>query len=269
MPESTLKKLQILKDAEFHALGDEILPRISSKYYPIVPFGRNQRGDSIVGQPDSYIGNTAKTCRIAIQYTVQKKSWWLKAIEDAEDARKACPKAQEVVLVLPRDTDREKPNKGEGLNWYKKAEQAVAPAKLTLIHGRKLEHLLDTSCQDLRLNYLSIPYSRLSWHALIDGCSEASSATLQRLKSLGRYDTNRYVDRNDDDYFFRLWQDSLRNASGRSSSTKNRTLIPLIADSGIGKTSLLARFTERSLSHAPVLFLLARDLSLGSSDSLS
>lgn len=101
MPISTLEELQTLKDAEFHALADEILPRISPNYHPLVPFGRNEKGDSIIGQPDSYVGDTAKTCRIAVQYTVQEKSWWTKVIEDVEEARKACPKAQEIVVVLP------------------------------------------------------------------------------------------------------------------------------------------------------------------------
>ncbi|HBQ60289.1 MAG TPA: hypothetical protein DD671_11885, partial [Balneolaceae bacterium] len=269
MSKSTLEKLQTLKDAEFHALGDEVLPRISSSYYPIVPFGRNQKGDSIVGQPDSYVGDTSKTCRIAIQYTVQKKSWWSKAIEDVEEASKACPMAQEIVLVLPQNTDREGPKKGKALNWLDDAIKAAEPAELTLVHGRKLEHLLDTSCQDLRLSYLDIPYSRLSWHALIAGCSKSNAFTLDRLKSLERYDSNRYVDRNADDYLFTLWQESHLNLSGRSFSSNRRTIIPLIADSGIGKTSLLARFTERASPNTPVLLLLARDLSLNSTDSLT
>lgn len=268
MPISTLEELQTLKDAEFHALADEILPRISPNYHPLVPFGRNEKGDSIIGQPDSYVGDTAKTCRIAVQYTVQEKSWWTKVIEDVEEARKACPKAQEIVVVLPRDIDREGPTKGKNINWYQEAMKIASPAEFTLIHGRKLEQQLNTSCQDLRFIYLGIPFSRLSWHALMTGCREASTITLQRLKSLGRYDSKRYVDRESDDHFFRLWQKSLRMATGRSSYSNRRLLIPLIADSGIGKTSLLARFTERTSSHRPVLLLLARDLSFDRSDSL-
>lgn len=265
---STLEKLQELKDAEFHALGDEILPRILPKYYPIVPYGRNQKGDSIIGQPDSYIGETVETCTIAIQYTVQKRSWWSKAIEDVKDARKACPHAKEIVLVLPRDIDREKPSKGDGINWFQEAKKVAKPVKLTIIHGKKIEQQLDTGSQDLRLNYLDIPYSRLSWEALVAGCSEFTAKTINRLKSLERYDSERYIDRIADDHLFRLWQESLRNASVSSSSSQKKTIIPLIADSGIGKTSLLARFSERASPHAPVLFLLARDLSFESNDSL-
>ena len=266
---STLNALQALKDAEFHALCDEILPRIYARYHPLVPHGRNEKGDSIRGQPDSYVGDTAEVCRIAIQYTVQRESWWLKAVEDVTEARKACPKAEEIVIVLPRDIDRQKPRKGRGCNWNQDAVKAAGTAKLTVVHGRTLAQQLDTACQDLRFIYLGIPFSRLSWHALMAGCREVSAVTLQRLESLGRRDPSRYVDREADDRFFRLWQQSLRIASGRSSSSERRTLIPLIADSGIGKTSLLAHFTERSSPHAPVLLLLARDLSFDKSDSLT
>ncbi len=269
MHSSTLKALQSLKDAEFHALCDEMLPRISARYHPLVPHGRNERGDSIRGQPDSYIGNAAETCRIAIQYTVQQESWWSKVVEDVEEARKACPKAGEITIVLPRDIDREKPKKGAGSNWHQNAENAAKPAKLTVVHGRSLAQQLDTTCQDLRFLYLGIPLSRLSWQALLAGCRDACAGTLRRLESLRRYDPSRYIDRDADDRLFRLWQQSLRIASGHSSSPERRTLIPLIADSGIGKTSLLARFAERTSPNAPVLLLLARDLSFDKSDSLT
>jgi hypothetical protein len=140
---NTLERLQAMKDAEFHALCDEILPRISTHYHPIVPHGRNFKGNSIRGQPDSYVGNSADNCRIAIQHSVQRKSWWSKAVADVEDARSACPKAEEIVIVLPRDVDREKPKKGQGVNWHDRAVEAASPAKLTVIHGRLLAQQLD------------------------------------------------------------------------------------------------------------------------------
>ncbi|MDB5337484.1 MAG: lyase domain protein repeat-containing protein, partial [Planctomycetaceae bacterium] len=269
MPASTLDALQSLKDAEFHALCDEILPRIYPRYYPLVPLGRNERGNSIKGQPDSYVGETAKTCRIAIQYTVQQDSWWSKAVDDVEKARKACPLAQEIVVVLPRDVDRQLPTKGKGVQWQFDAKSAAAPAELTVIHGQTLTQQLDTTCQDLRFLFLGIPISRLSWHALMAGCREANVVTLRRLESLGRYDPSRYVDREADHRFFKLWQESLRSVSGHYSASDRKTLIPLIADSGIGKTSLLAHFAERASLHTPVLLLLARDLSFDKSESLA
>lgn len=268
MPLTTLDKLQTLKDAEFHALCDELLPRISPHYHPLVPHGRNDKGDSIVGQPDSYVGDSAETCRIAIQYTVQKQSWWSKVVQDVEDARRASSKAEEIVIVLPRDVDREKPSKGEGQNWLDDAKKAAAPAKLTVFHGRTLAKQLDDACQDLRYIHLDISFSRLSWHALMTSCRDASASTVDRLASLERYDADRYVNREADNRLFQLWQRSLSNASGQSASADRRILVPLVADSGIGKTSLLAHFAARGSTNAPLLLLLARDISFDDSDSL-
>ncbi|MEZ4647441.1 MAG: NACHT domain-containing protein [Candidatus Eisenbacteria bacterium] len=268
MPSGTISALQKLKDAEFHALGDELLPRISPRYFPVVPHGRNESGDSIRGQPDSYVGDDAASCSVAIQYSVQQRAWWTKAIEDITEARNACPKAVEIVIVLPRDLDREKPAKGAGRNWHDEAKKAAAPARLTVIGGRALSEQLDTTCQDLRSFHLGIPFSRISWHALVAGSREASAEAVHRLKSFGRYDPTHYVEREADARLFELWQDSLRAASGHSPCSRHETLIPLVSDSGIGKTSLLAHFVERVSSHAPVLLLLARAISFDRDDIL-
>jgi hypothetical protein len=269
MFDSTLKALQTLGDAKFHALCDEILPRISARYHLLVPHGRNEKGNSIKGQPDSYVGDTAKTCRIAIQYTVQKNSWWSKVVEDVEQARRACPTALEIVIVLPHDVDRQRPPTGKGVEWELDAKRAATHADLTVIHGRTLAQQLDTVCQDLRFIFLGIPFSRLSWHALMAGCKEANAVTLERLESLGRYDPSRYVDRSADASLFRLWQEALRIALGRSSDSNRTTLLALIADAGIGKTSLLSHFVARTSPLTPVLHLLARDLSFDRSGSLT
>ena len=190
---STLEKLQLLKDAEFHCLGDELLPRISPEYFPITPNGRNERGDSIVGNPDSYVGNSAKTSRIAIEYTVQSKGWWNKVIKDVRDAKTACEQAKEIVLFLPRDVDREKPTKGDGVEWLATATSAATPAKLSVYSGKAICHLLDTTCQDLRLKYLGIPFSTLSWHALTSNAISVTESMLDRLKALGRYSPEHYL----------------------------------------------------------------------------
>lgn len=268
MSSTTLDEIQSLKDAKFHALCDELLPRMASRYHPLVPHGRNATGDSIAGQPDSYVGDSAASCRIAIQYTVQKRSWWSKAVADVEDARAACTTADEIVIVLPRDIDREKAKKGDGIHWRESAEKAASPASLTVLHGPALAQQLDTTCQDLRFIYLGIPFSRLSWQALMAGCRAATSVTLERLKELGRYQSDRYVSRDADDRFFKLWQESQRSASGQSGSER-RTLLPIVADSGIGKTSLLSRFSEQTVQHTPVLLLLARDLSFDRPEALT
>ena len=268
MENTTLEKLQQLKSYEFHKLCDELLPRLDAKYFSLRPYGRNNRGDNIKGQPDSYIGNTAKTCNIAIQYTVQKKDWWSKAIEDVKDAKKGCPGAEEIVLALPLDVNRDKIPKGKYENWLDLASTEAAPAKLSLFDGPTLVQQLDGASQDLRKEYLDVPFSRLSWYSILSSSRKASSTTLDRLRSTKRYDAKCYVEREADTQLFKMWQNGLRNVSDRSQERQGRTFIPLIADSGIGKTSLFAHFVEKNSSNVPVLFLLARDLSFNQDDSL-
>lgn len=268
MNETTLTRLQSLNDGEFHTLCDELLPRISPRFHSLVPHGQNQAGQSIVGQPDSYVGNAAAKCRIAIQYNVKKKSWWTKVIEDVKDARRECPEAEEIVVALPRDVDREKPSKGNGINWHHDAEEAAKPATLTVFNGTMIAKQLDDFYQNLRHAHLGISYSRLSWHALLSGAQRSTNEVVARLALLGRYDSEHYIDREADERVFKMWQRTLRTATDRIGQEKGQRLLPLIADSGIGKTSLLCRFAERSSSHTPVLLVLARDLSFGDSASL-
>jgi hypothetical protein len=79
--------------------------------------GLNDQNESIVGQPDSYVGDSANTCRIAFCYTVQEKSWWLKVVGDVKEAVAASPNVEEVVAAFPWDTDRDGPTKGENIDW--------------------------------------------------------------------------------------------------------------------------------------------------------
>jgi hypothetical protein len=90
---------------------------------------------------------------------------------------------------------------------------------------------------------------------------------LDRLKALGRYSPEHYVETQADTRLFKFWQLSLRNAAGKSAGER-QTYIPLIADAGIGKTNLLANFSEKGSKQAPVLMLLARDLMFDAEDSL-
>ena len=53
--------LQELDDGDFHGLCDDLLRRVESRYRLLTPHGRNERGQSIRGQPDSYVGNTGGT----------------------------------------------------------------------------------------------------------------------------------------------------------------------------------------------------------------
>ncbi len=268
MEDSTLTAVQRLKDPEFHALCDEVIPRIYPRCFPITPHGRNERGDSVRGQPDSYVGDSARQCSIAIQYTVQATSWWAKVIQDVKDARDASPDAKEIFVGLPRDIDREAPRKLPGLNWFTDAQTAAAPAKLTIISGRTISHELDTTSQDLRWTYLGIPCSRVNIETLAASCKEATTKTVARLEHLDRYVSKRYVVRDADRRLFAFWQDCLRHVNSLPSSREKRIYIPLVADSGLGKTSLLAHFAQQSSLQAPVVLLLARDLLLNDEFSL-
>lgn len=264
---STLTKLQQLKDAEFHSLCDELIPRVFSRCFPVTPYGRNSQGDSVRGQPDSYVGDTAKHCRIAIQYTVQSKSWWTKLISDVKEARAACPSATEIVVSLPRDVDRERPKRFPGSNWLDDARNAAAPATLTVLSGRKICQELDSNSQDLRWEYLKIRCSRTNFRSLATSCHEATAIAIERLESLDRYRPDFYVSRDDDRLLFGMWQECLRNVMS-SSGRDRRNFIPIVADSGLGKTSLLAHFAKSRSDHAPILLLLARDLWLENEGSL-
>lgn len=57
---TTLEKLQGLDDSQFHQLADAILKRVEAKYRDLRTHGVNERGHSIKGQPDSYVGNSVR-----------------------------------------------------------------------------------------------------------------------------------------------------------------------------------------------------------------
>src|SRR3954469_20235945 len=103
----TLDEIQRLSDGQFPRLGDDLLRRLDARYRPLRTHGLNERGESIKGQPDSYVGDTAATCRVAVCYTVQRSGWWNKVVDDVRDAVAASPMAEEVVVVIPHDADRD------------------------------------------------------------------------------------------------------------------------------------------------------------------
>lgn len=147
-----------------------------------------------------------------------------------------------------------------GLNWHSDAEAAAAPASLTVVSGRQVSHELDTSSQNLRWTYLGIPCSRANLETLAASCKEATANKVARLEHLDRYVPERYVVREADRRLFAFWQNCLRHVNAPRSSKEHQLFIPLVADSGVGKTSLLAHFAQRGSLQAPVLLLLARDL---------
>ena len=67
---TTIEKVQELPDGEFHRLCDDLFRRLEPRYRRLRTHGLNPQGVSIKGQPDSYVGDTAATCTIAFQYSV-------------------------------------------------------------------------------------------------------------------------------------------------------------------------------------------------------
>jgi hypothetical protein len=265
---TTIEKLQQLSDGEFHSLCDDLFRRLESRYRRLRTHGLNPEGVSVKGQPDSYVGDTAGTCTIAFQYSIKKQGWWNKIIDDVRDAVKLSPGVQEIVIATPRDIDREGPQ-DKRVDWLGAAKEAAGPATLQLHDGRDIARLLDGDHQDLRHEHLHIPYSRLSGQSILASCQYANSQAISELEAQGRYDRARYSPRGADHRLFDLWQHALHVPYG-GGSTRRRSarLIALVNDSGMGKTSLLARFVSSLGSAFPALILQARDLTLASEDSL-
>jgi hypothetical protein len=263
----TLDEIRKLSDAEFHLLGDALLRRFDPRYRMLRPHGLNDRGESIKGQPDSYVGETAATCRVAVCYTVQRAAWWTKVVDDVQDAVAASPMVEEIIVVLPHNVDRDGP-KDKSIDWLSRARTAAGNAKLTVIDGRDISRQLDTDDQDLRHDHLGIPYSRLSGPSILAGCQTASLKVLDSIKASGRYDPERYVQRTADGDLNRRWQTATRHGVRVDFRTGPVRLIALVNDSGVGKTSLVCEFSRRLGMVLPVLLIEARDLQFGTEDSL-
>jgi hypothetical protein len=259
---STLAELQQLDDGLFHRLCDDLLPRLEARYSRLRTHGLNDKGESIKGQPDSYVGDTAETCRIAFAYSVQRAGWWNKLITDVQEVIRNSSGVEEIVFATSRDVNREgpKPKKGNRVDWLEAAKSAAAKATLRIIDGRELAGRLDRDHQDLRFQHLRIPYSRLSGASILESCRSANQRTVEGLKASGRYDPGRYVSRSPDHELYGLWQQALRATRDNSPREEPTRLIALVNDAGVGKTSLLCSFVESLGAVLPVLLLPARDL---------
>jgi HEAT repeat protein len=263
----TLEEIQRLSDGKFHRLGDDLLRRIEPRYRRLRTHGLNERGESITGQPDSYVGDTAATCVVAVCYTVQRSGWWNKVVADVREAIVASPVVSEIVIVIPHNADRDGP-KNSSIDWLANARAAAGEASIRVVDGREISRHLDTDHQDLRYEHLGIPYSRLSGPSILAGCRIASQRIIDSIKASGRYDKERYVTRSADGELYRLWQAASRHLANHSHWTSPVRLIPLVSDSGVGKTSLVCEFVRKLGMVLPVLLVQARDLFLSAEDSL-
>ncbi|MCO6457037.1 MAG: hypothetical protein J5I93_17205 [Pirellulaceae bacterium] len=262
----TLDEIQRLSDGNFHLLGDDLLRRLEPRYRRLRTHGLNDRSESIKGQPDSYVGDTAATASVAVCYTVQRASWWNKVVDDVRDALAASPLATEVVVIIPHNSDRDGP-KDKTIDWLSQARATAGKANVRIIDGREISRLLDTDHQDLRYEHLGIPYSRLSGSSILSGCRVASLATIDVIKASGRYDLGRYSPRSADRELYRLWQLAFWHGNDNHRRVAPVRLIPLVSDSGVGKTSLVCEFTRTLGTVLPVVLLQARDLMFRTEDS--
>jgi NACHT domain len=265
---TTLEALQRLPDGQFHLLCDELLRRHEPRYRSLRSHGINDRNESIVGQPDSYVGDTSDTCRIAFCYTTKRDGWWTKVVEDVELARKKSPNIEEVVCVITRDKDREGPKKRAKVAWLTRAKTAACGAAFHLYDGPEIARLLDDrDNQDLRHDHLGIPYSRRSFQAILAGCRDYNNAKIDELHTHGRFDPDRYLVRAADRELFQIWQ----RVWPRLEKQENRLqakMIALVSVSGMGKTSLLCTFVKTHSPHLPVLFVQGRDISFDTEDCI-
>jgi HEAT repeat protein len=257
---TTFEKLQELDDGRFHQLADAILKRVESRYRDLRTHGVNDKGISIKGQPDSYVGNSARTCSIAFCYNTDSGDWWNKICDDVALALQTSPYLQEIVIALPRDVDREGP-KDKKIDWEERIRTAAKTKPWAIYDGRKLSGFLDEKYQDLRYKHLGIPFSRLSRAVIMTSCHTVNQEVIGDFKAKGRYDPEHYVSRDADNQLKQLW----REAFG---SKKGCRLIPVVNDSGVGKTSLLCSFVESSGASVPVLLLQARDCGFHTEEAL-
>lgn len=261
---STLHVLQELGDGAFHRLCDAVLRRREVRYRDLQPHGLNDRNQSIKGQPDSFVGSDAAGCTIAMCYSTERGRWWAKAIDDVRTVKESCPEVKEIVVVTSRDTTRDVPAK-QRKDWTKGIREASAGTQLTVFGGRQLAVWLDNDYLDLRREFLNIPYSRLSWGALLASSHDLAERVLSRWRSTGRFESATYSPRRADQEFFDLWQASIDPRS----SDHQATLIPVVGGAGVGKTAVVAHFVESSGRSLPILLLEGRSLAFGSPEAIT
>ncbi len=263
---STLSKIKRLSDGEFHRLGDELLRRLDTRYRQLRPYGLNERGESIVGQPDSYVGESPDRCTIAVQYTVQRNAWWNKVVSDVAAAVVISTELCEIVVIIPQNKDRDGPSRTK-TDWLQRVREAARGVPFRLIDGPELARLLDFEYQDLRYEHLGIAYSRLTRVSILASAKAATQDALTTIRASGRYDPARYARRSADAEIFRLWQLALR-AETASDGKDSVKLIALVDDSGVGKTSLVCAFVSALGTILPALLIQARDVIFRDEDSL-
>src|SRR5207244_1715039 len=96
----------------------------------------------------------------------------------------------------------------------------------------------------------------------------APAAALTATAESCRFDAPRYVRRSAYHELYHLWQSCLADTHRGARRVAPAKLIPLVNDSGVGKTSLVCEFARSLGSVLPVLLIQARDMAFDTESAL-
>lgn len=247
--DETFQELQRLSAEKLHELGDLLLPTIAPSLAGLRKHGLNTEGKTRKGTPDSFVGDSARTCRVAVEYSTQATGVEGKLRDDFGKVRQHCPTAREIALCTNRSLE------GKDLDSLKGAA-AQNGVQLQIIDGRELTRVLCSDRQDLRARFLNIPIGAHTILSLTRGLARALDEM-----GRGRVDSesqNRFVPR---PKFDRVVRDA-------SAATPGRVLL-LTAPAGFGKTTWSFDYARRHADDAPVFWVSAKELALTQVDPLS
>jgi hypothetical protein len=141
-------------------------------------------------------------------------------------------------------------------------------ATFRVIDGREIAKEMDNEHQDLRFEHLGIAFSRVTSTSIFASTRRATAAALTATEESSRFDAPRYLRRSADHELYRLWQSCLTDSHRGASRVAPPRLIPLVNDSGVGKTSLVCEFASSLGSVLPVLLIQARDVAFDTESAL-
>ena len=243
----TFQELQRIEQGKLHQLGDELLPWHDEMLAGLRPNGLNQEGKTRKGVPDSFVGDTATACRVAVEYSTQKTTIEKKFGGDYAGVRTACPLARYIVLCTNRSA--------AGVDVSVVRDEAVRDGvTLKIVDGNDLARILFDR-QDLRYLFLGIPIGAHTANSLI-------GVTRDRLKVLT---INKLPPGTSGCLVARPELDRML-ADRTEQSPSGMTLVT--APAGMGKSTWsIVSATRQSGAH-PVCWMAAVDLPLGDADPI-
>lgn len=235
-----------MEPGEFHALADDILPWAVPSLVGLRKHGVNAEGKTRKGVPDSYVGDSPATCRVAVEYTTKRTDQAKKVADDYDAIRRRCPSAMVIVLC----TSRSLAGVDVSATETKASSDGVA---LEIIDGLRLAQYLNER-QDLRFEYLSIPIG---------------AHTLPSLVARGRKLLQTRIARNLPDHALKNFLPRVRASrllAERVREKPGTTL--LVGPAGIGKSTWSAAEATRYAAGRFVMWSPAKRLPLGDPDPI-